>query len=101
MRPSRTESGFAAVQEELNGERAAALGRTGRRLEAALARCAHLGTELEAEHPPNSRQTLTDEYRAARDDSERWRWKLCVQREAIGLNDHAWVDRIYPIPAAR
>jgi hypothetical protein len=99
MGPSRSETSFAAVQTELNGERAAALGRTARRLEAALARCAHLGTELEAEHPPKSRRALTDEYRQARDDSEQWRWKLCVQREAIGLNDHAWVDRIYPPPA--
>jgi hypothetical protein len=24
-----------------------------------------------------------------------------VQREAIGLSDHAWVDRVYPPPALR
>lgn len=101
MRSSRSETCFAAVQTELNGERAAALGRTGRRLEAALARCAYLEAELDAEHAPKCRQALTDEYREARGDSEQWRWKLCVQREALGLNDHAWVDRIYPTPVLR
>jgi hypothetical protein len=101
MRPSRSETSFAAVRTELNGERAAVLGRTARRLEAALARCAYLSTGLEAEHPQKRRQALTDEYREARDDSEKWRWKLSVQREAIGLNDHTWVDRIYPAPPLR
>ena len=98
MRPTRSETYFAAVQDELNEERAAALGRTGRRIEAALARCVRLAAELEAEHCAERRQALTDEYRAACDDCQRWRWTLCVQREALGLNEHSWVDRVYPTP---
>ena len=101
MRASRSETHFGAVQTELNGERAAALGRTARGLEAALARCAYLGSQLEGEDATESRDALTAEYRAARNDSERWRWKLCVQREAIGLNEHSWVDRVYPTPTVR
>lgn len=27
------------------------------------------------------------------------RWKVTVQREAIGLADHGWVDRTYPLAA--
>lgn len=33
----------------------------------------------------------------AREESERQRWNLCVQREAIGARRHEDVDRLYPI----
>jgi hypothetical protein len=26
---------------------------------------------------------------------------LCLQREMLGLIDHSWVERTYPIPPAR
>ena len=26
---------------------------------------------------------------------------FCLQREVLGLTDHAWVDRIYPVPRLR
>src|SRR5215207_5495169 len=98
---SRSESFFVAVQTELDGERAATLGRTARNLELALARCAYLNIALEGEDRPERREVLTNAYRDAREASERWRWTLCVQREAIGLHEHSWVDRIYPAPALR
>ena len=36
------------------------------------------------------------EQRRAHAEAERWRWVLCVQREAIGLCDHRWIDAVYP-----
>jgi hypothetical protein len=100
MTPTRSERAFAAIQAELDGERAAVLGRTGRRLAESLARCAALARRLDGTTDDESHATLLAEYRAARASSEEWRWRLHVQREAIGLTDHRWVDRIHP-PAAR
>jgi hypothetical protein len=97
---TRAERAYAAVQHELDEERAAVLGRTGRRLEEALGKCAALGLLLDATTDDVTRATLLTEYRAARASSEDWRWRLHVQREALGLTDHRPVDRIHP-PAER
>jgi hypothetical protein len=102
MSSTRAERAFAAVQQELDGERAAVLGRTGRRLAEALATCAALGRLLDAAAADDTtRGDLLEEYRAARAASEDWRWRLHVQREAIGLTDHRWVNRIHPTPPMR
>ena len=97
---SASERFHAAVQQELNEERAAVLGRTGRRLEESLARCRALGRQLEAVAEGPARARLLADYRAARNDSEEWRWRLCLQREVLGLTEHRWVDRVYPPPPA-
>jgi hypothetical protein len=101
MTSTRAERAFAAVQQELDNERAAVLGRTGRGLEAALATCSALARLLDATTADGDRAVLLVEYRAARATSEEWRWRLHVQREAIGLTDHRWVDLVHPVPAAR
>jgi len=101
MTSTRAERAFAAVQQELDNERAAVLGRTGRGLEAALARCDALGRLLDESTDDGARAVLLAEYRAARTSSEEWRWRLHVQREALGLTDHRWVDRVHPQPAVR
>lgn len=44
---------------------------------------------------------LVDEYREARAAFEHARWQLCVHREAIGLNNHRWIDNIFPMPPHR
>jgi hypothetical protein len=89
----RAEHVHASVEAEINEERAAVLGRVARRLEDARARCAELAAQLDGGHV--DAQTVAD-YRAALDDAEHWRWVLCLQREAIGLYDHRWVDAVYP-----
>ena len=83
-----------AVRAELDEERAAVLGRVARRLEQARARCEALGARLDAAATPDPE--LLAEHRLAHAEADRWRWVLCVQREAIGLFDHRWVDAVYP-----
>ena len=80
----------AAVVAELNEERAATLGRADRRISAARERGLQALARLDAGH-----DALAD-YRAARSEMDHWRWVLTVQREALGLCDHRWVDALYP-----
>jgi hypothetical protein len=90
---------FADLDAELNRERAAALGRAARKLEAQLRRCSELQGRIET-MPAGDTSALTRQYREAREESERLRWNFHVQREALRLYDHRWVDRIYPRPPA-
>ena len=92
---------FAAVEAEINEERAAALGRAGRKVQVQFERCRGLLAQLDASDEPVDRHELLAEYREARDEFELRRWQLTVHREAIGLNDHRWIERIYPTPARR
>jgi|SRR5215216_2989458 len=101
MTSTRSERAFAAVQQELDGERAAVLGRTGRSLDDALAACRAIARCLDAATDDRTRAELLAEYRSARARSEQWRWRLHVQREALGLTEHRWVDRIHPVPPVR
>jgi hypothetical protein len=95
------ERNFAAVEAEINEERAAALGRAGRKVQVQFERCQQLIAQLDAPEDLPDRHDLLAEYREARDEFEQRRWQLCVHREAIGLNDHRWIDRVYPTPARR
>jgi hypothetical protein len=83
---------FEEVRHELARERAAALGRAGRRVEEARDACLALARRPEV---------TADAYRAALATFDEARWEFCVQREALGLYDHTWVDRIYPPPPRR
>ena len=82
-----------AVVREIDEERADALGRVGRQLDDAHRSHAALVAEWQRGSPDPS---LPDRIEAARAHAEHCRWMLCVQREAIGLNDHRWVDAIHP-----
>ena len=86
----------SAWEAELNKERAGALALTARKLEDQLERCAKLREELTHAEGP-LRELLLRDYREAREESERQRWNLCVQREAIGIRRHEDVDRFYPV----
>jgi hypothetical protein len=82
-------SGYATLQYEIAQEKAAALGRLGRRLEAAL-------TALAACRPaanPNRkiRDGLVEQAGYAL-------WLLAVQREACGLNNLPHVLQVYRVP---
>ena len=101
MRRELLERNFAAVQSEIDEERAAALGRAGRKVQVQFERCQQLIARLDALPVGSPMHDLLDEYRRARDEFEHRRWQLCVHREAIGLNDHRWIDRIFPTPERR
>jgi hypothetical protein len=94
-------STVSAWEAELNKERAGALGATARKLEKALEECEALGTKIDALESGALRDLLLEDYRRARDESERQRWNLCVQREAMGLRRHDEVERHYPTARKR
>lgn len=86
----------SAWETELNKERAGALSATARKLEDQLDRCTKLRDELTVAEGALKELLLRD-YREAREESERQRWNLCVQREAMGIRRHEDVDRFYPV----
>ncbi|MBL8953860.1 MAG: hypothetical protein JNK82_23995 [Myxococcaceae bacterium] len=69
-----------AIEPELEAERAASLGRAGRRLEVALA-------EWRASPTP---ETL--------EEAQTRLWYLVVQRESIGLRVHRDLYELYDVP---
>jgi hypothetical protein len=91
-----SERAFNAIQAEVDAERAAALGRAGRRVEATFARCQTLLRELDA-----APDEPDDRYRAARAAFDEAMYAYLVQREAIGLLDHRAVRHAFPRPPRR
>lgn len=95
--PSRktTQSPADLLAHELAQEKASALGRLGRALEAALAALA----EFDAEHP---REMLSPDRRKLRASlvarASLALWYFVVQREACGLRDMRAVLRDYRVP---
>jgi hypothetical protein len=94
----RTENPVAALDYEIAREKASALGRLGRRLEAALAALAAFDAqnEDEASAAPAARRERRDELVAAAGEVL---WCFIVQREACGLRDSARAMRDYGVPA--
>jgi hypothetical protein len=77
------EAGHEAIEHEILGEKAAALGRGGRRVEAALAALGNAADE---------------EREAVLDEAARIVWGFLVQRELLGLRDRERVIAHYAIP---
>lgn len=98
---SRTLDAHEKIQQELAREKAAALGRAGERLEAALAAVAEIGRRLDTVVDPGERRCLLEEYEAARARAAHARLALLVQREAVGLRHHRIVDQQFPEPPRR
>lgn len=96
MRPRG--EGFRRVEKEIAGEKAAALGRAGERLEAALSDLRAVAV-LAATADETRRAELRDAYRAARQRARTARLHLLIQREAVGLRSHRVVDQQFPEPA--
>lgn len=95
LAPKRApESGQAALEYEIAQEKASALGRLGRRLEASIAALADFDT--------NNVGGLGDEQRSMRRrlvaEAGTALWYFVVQREALGLRDSARVMRDYQVP---
>jgi hypothetical protein len=82
-------SGYAALEYEIAQERASALGRLGRRLEAALAALAACPRTAASDR--KIRDSLVEQAGHAL-------WLLVVQREACGLTGSAQVMEDYGVP---
>lgn len=85
------------IEREIRAEKAAALGRAGERLEAALSEAANLAGRVRVSSGAE-RHALLGAYRAARARALQLRTHLLIQREAMGLRRHAVVDAQYPEP---
>ena len=82
-------SGYATLEHEIAQEKAAALGRLGRRLEDALAALAAYPRTANFDRRIRNRLVEHAGYAL---------WLFIVQREACGLNDSAQVIRSYGVP---
>lgn len=93
-----TPLGLLPIELELIKERASALQWTGQKLEKLIARIRAVETELSALAGARRAEKLSL-HAELRRQAEEERWKMIVQREAMGLRSHQVVDEIYPIPA--
>jgi hypothetical protein len=82
-------SGYATLEYEIAQEKASALGRLGRRLEAALAAIAAYPRTATSDR--KIRDSLVEQAGYAL-------WLFVVQREACGLNDSAQLMQDYGVP---
>jgi hypothetical protein len=98
---SRLQDTHRRINAEIAQEKAAALGRAGERLEAALAHVTALGRQLDAGPDPADHARLLGEYESARLRALHARLALVIQREAIGLRHHRIVDQQFPEPPRR
>src|ERR1700730_2016924 len=93
----RAENPAAALDYEIAREKASALGRLGRRVEAALAALAVFDAQADAELIRSTeRRERRDALVAAAGEVL---WSFIVQREACGLRDSARAMRDYGVPA--
>ena len=102
VRPPRMKSNKqpeSALGYEIAQEQAAALGRLGRALEAALAALAH-HDELQSRGEGRFAQPAADAVRARLlQDASDALWCFVVQREACGLRDQRAIMPEYRVPA--
>jgi hypothetical protein len=97
----RTAAAHERIKEEIAREKAAALGRTGERLEAALASVAATAQAWRDATDPVERERLGREHDRAWRHAEAARLHLLIQREAVGLRDQRVVDQQFPWPPRR
>ena len=97
----RTAEAHARIKEEIAREKAAALGRAGERLEAALATVARTAAAWRTASEAAARECLGREYDAAWRAADAARLALLIQREAVGLRDQRVVDQQFPRPPRR
>ena len=97
----RTVEAHERIKEEIVREKAAALGRAGERLEAALAEVSALARTWQDTREAGPREQLAREYDRAWRAAEAARLALLIQREAVGLRDQRVVDQQFPRPPRR
>ncbi|SEU10329.1 hypothetical protein [Stigmatella erecta] len=88
-----------AVEVHIRQEKASSLRRTGDKLEKLITELVQVESELRTLSGP-TRASRVKLYEQMRADAEYQRWCLVVQREAMGLWNHAEVELMYPIPPA-
>ena len=98
MRGGRGEA-FRRLEGEIVGEKAAALGRAGERLERALDEARDVAARLKEAVGEAERSRLAQDYAAARRRALEARLALLIQREALGLRRHTAVDQEFPEPS--
>jgi hypothetical protein len=97
----RSAEAHARIVEEIVREKAAALGRAGERLEAALAAVAGIARAGRAADDAPARTALATAYERAWHAAEAARQTLLIQREAVGLRHHRDMDVQFPRPPRR
>ena len=90
--------GHRRIEKEIAGEKAAALGRAGERLELALHETREAAARLLAARDDAERDRRSEEYAMVRRRALDARLALLIQREALGLRRHATVDQQFPEP---
>jgi hypothetical protein len=90
--------GHRRIEKEIAGEKAAALGRAGERLEIALREAREAEARLLAARDDAERDRRSEEYAMVRRRALDARLALLIQREALGLRRHATVDQQFPEP---
>jgi hypothetical protein len=88
-----------AIEVEIQKEKVSALRNLGARIESLLAELARLERELPSLQGPPRAQCVA-RHKELRAEAEKQRWYLVIQREALGLRQHADLDEIYPLPPA-
>jgi hypothetical protein len=96
---NRRAESVGRVENEIRAEKAAALGRVGERLEAALNELRDVAQRLAEPLDESRGAELRAAYRAALEQVRTARLHLLIQREAIGLRNHRVVDQQFPEPA--
>ena len=86
-----------AIEVQIRQEKASALRRVGDKLENLIGRLAKLEGEMRTLSGSPRAKKLA-EYEQLWEDADYQRWCLVIQREAMGLFDHAEVDLMYPRP---
>ncbi len=86
-----------AIEVQIRQEKASALRRVGDKLEKLIAELTTLERELHTLSGAR-RAERAARYQQVRAEAEHERWCLVVQREAMGLWNHAEVDLMYRIP---
>lgn len=97
----RTAETHERIKEEIVREKAAALGRAGERLEAALAEVSALARAWRDAVDAHDRERLRRDYDHAWRAADTARLALLIQREAVGLRDPRVVDQQFPRPPRR
>lgn len=89
-----------AVEREIAEEKASTLGRVGSAFSARHQKAweAWRAWEMSREAGGECGERLARALARAMDEAELYRYFLIVQREAMGLRDHAEVGRKYPLP---
>jgi hypothetical protein len=93
-----SEEGFVRFERELVQERAAALVRISSALEGLLHSLDRLRSEAAAAASGPDRDERLALHTLTLKEARRYRWYLEVQREALGLRNHAGLDEHYPMP---